>query len=51
MFPIFPVKVNHFKNYVFVVDAVTVLRQLRPPTLILVFWNIKAFNLSSVVLL
>lgn len=42
---------NHFKKYVFVVDAIAVLRELRPPNLVLVLQSLKTFSPTSAVLL
>lgn len=51
MSPIFPAKLNHFNNYVFVVDAITVVMELRAPNFALVLQSIKTFSPTSAVLL
>lgn len=45
------VKLNHFKKYVFVVDDIAVLRELRPPHLVLVLQSFKTFSPTSAVVL
>jgi len=49
MFPIFTVKLKLFKKYVCVADAVVVLRELRPPNLVLVLQGLKISSPTSAI--